>query len=227
MLCVIYLCACRMGYDLERFVGYVNEGLLCCVCRDVLERPLQAPCEHAYCSACISSWLVHHHSCPEDRQPLDVGSLKPLYRCVSVSAAVCLIVLHMQIPHRFFSLYSLASWMLPAHLSVIVFVCLMTGTCVMTWTVCRSVVWTQPRGVTWSAPWRACTHTRMSVSLPSYPAPTQVRLPTPTARPLISWVLLHLLFDPSCKIQLHKSNVTPECGGWATGESCCHGYCTN
>ncbi|GAA6220712.1 RING finger protein 151-like [Lates japonicus] len=69
-----------MGYDLERFVGYVNEGLLCCVCRDVLERPLQAPCEHAYCSACISSWLLHHHSCPEDRLPLDVASLKPLYR---------------------------------------------------------------------------------------------------------------------------------------------------
>lgn len=84
-----HLCVVRMGYDLERFVGYVNEGLLCCVCRDVLERPLQAPCEHAYCSACISSWLVHHHSCPEDRLPLDVGSLKPLYR--SVSAYVCLL----------------------------------------------------------------------------------------------------------------------------------------
>uniref|UniRef100_A0A087YH55 Ring finger protein 41, like n=1 Tax=Poecilia formosa TaxID=48698 RepID=A0A087YH55_POEFO len=69
-----------MGFDLERFVGYVNDGLLCCVCRDVLERPLQAPCEHAYCSACISSWLLHHHSCPEDRLPLDVSSLRPLYR---------------------------------------------------------------------------------------------------------------------------------------------------
>lgn len=69
-----------MGYDLERFVGYVNEGLLCCVCRDVLERPLQAPCEHAYCSSCISGWLVHHHSCPEDRLPLDISTLKPLYR---------------------------------------------------------------------------------------------------------------------------------------------------
>ncbi|XP_072317453.1 uncharacterized protein rnf41l [Eucyclogobius newberryi] len=69
-----------MGFDLERFVGYVNEGLLCCVCRDVLERPLQAPCEHAFCSACISSWLVHHSSCPEDRLPLDSGNLKPLYR---------------------------------------------------------------------------------------------------------------------------------------------------
>lgn len=79
----------RMGYDLDRFVGYVNEGLLCCVCRDVLERPLQAPCEHAYCSACISSWLIHHSSCPEDRLPLDAGSLKPLYRCVSMSTYMC------------------------------------------------------------------------------------------------------------------------------------------
>lgn len=81
-------CCCRMGYDLERFVGYVNEGLLCCVCRDVLERPLQAPCEHAFCSSCISSWLVYHRSCPEDRLPLDVSSLKPLYRSVHLYLSV-------------------------------------------------------------------------------------------------------------------------------------------
>lgn len=79
-----------MGYDLERFVGYVNEGLLCCVCRDVLERPLQAPCEHAFCSSCISSWLVYHRSCPEDRLPLDVSSLKPLYRSVPLFLCVYL-----------------------------------------------------------------------------------------------------------------------------------------
>ncbi|XP_034030763.1 E3 ubiquitin-protein ligase NRDP1 [Thalassophryne amazonica] len=69
-----------MGYDLERFVCYVNDGLLCSVCRGVLERPLQAPCEHAYCSICISSWVIQHHYCPEDRQPLEVSSLKPLCR---------------------------------------------------------------------------------------------------------------------------------------------------
>ncbi|KAG9339386.1 hypothetical protein JZ751_023779 [Albula glossodonta] len=69
-----------MGYDIERFVGYVNEGLLCCVCRDVLEDPLQAPCEHAFCSSCIHGWLVHHHNCPEDRQPLEVTLLRPLFR---------------------------------------------------------------------------------------------------------------------------------------------------
>ncbi|XP_026140689.1 RING finger protein 151-like isoform X1 [Carassius auratus] len=69
-----------MGYDLERFVGYVNEGLLCCVCRDVLEDPLQAPCEHAFCSSCIHGWLVHHNTCPEDRLPLDISHLRPLFR---------------------------------------------------------------------------------------------------------------------------------------------------
>uniref|UniRef100_A0A8C4REP3 Ring finger protein 41, like n=1 Tax=Erpetoichthys calabaricus TaxID=27687 RepID=A0A8C4REP3_ERPCA len=69
-----------MGYDIERFVGYVNEGLLCCICQDVLENPLQAPCEHAFCSTCIHGWLVHHHICPEDRQSLDVSVLWPLFR---------------------------------------------------------------------------------------------------------------------------------------------------
>ncbi|TSK20255.1 E3 ubiquitin-protein ligase NRDP1 [Bagarius yarrelli] len=69
-----------MGYDVERFVGYVNEGLLCCVCRDVLDDPLQAPCEHAFCSTCIHTWLVNHQNCPEDRLPLSIANLRPLYR---------------------------------------------------------------------------------------------------------------------------------------------------
>lgn len=74
-----------MGYDIERFVGYVNEGLLCSICRDVLEDPLQAPCEHAFCTACIHGWLVHHSNCPEDRQAIDVSVLRPLYRYTMIS----------------------------------------------------------------------------------------------------------------------------------------------
>jgi hypothetical protein len=69
-----------MGYDVERFPSAVNDGLLCCICRDVLEDPVQAPCEHAYCSACISGWLVHHSICPEDRQTLTQPELRPLFR---------------------------------------------------------------------------------------------------------------------------------------------------
>ncbi|KAK3086033.1 hypothetical protein FSP39_012415 [Pinctada imbricata] len=69
-----------MGYDIERFVGPVNEGLLCCICRDVLQDPLQAPCEHAFCKTCIEGWLVNEVTCPEDRQILSSSRLKPLFR---------------------------------------------------------------------------------------------------------------------------------------------------
>lgn len=69
-----------MGYDFDRFVSPVNDGLLCGICRDVLEDPLQAPCEHAFCTSCIQGWLVHQNICPEDRRPLYASELRPLYR---------------------------------------------------------------------------------------------------------------------------------------------------
>lgn len=69
-----------MGYDTDRFGSPVNDALLCCICRDVLEDPVQAPCEHAYCRTCIEAWLVHETTCPEDRRPLSHTSLRPLFR---------------------------------------------------------------------------------------------------------------------------------------------------
>lgn len=57
-----------MGYDQDRFVGPIKDGLMCGICKDVLEEPLQAPCEHAFCATCIHGWLVHERTCPEDRQ---------------------------------------------------------------------------------------------------------------------------------------------------------------
>lgn len=69
-----------MGFDTDRFTSPVNESLTCSICRDVLEDPVQAPCEHAYCRSCIEGWLVHETSCPEDREPLCVSDLRPLFR---------------------------------------------------------------------------------------------------------------------------------------------------
>lgn len=79
------LCKCchsqvNMGFDQDRFASPVNDGLLCCVCRDVLEDPVQAPCEHAFCISCIHGWLVEQNACPEDRRPLDASDLRPLFR---------------------------------------------------------------------------------------------------------------------------------------------------
>ncbi|XP_052817878.1 RING finger protein 151-like [Mya arenaria] len=69
-----------MGFDTDRFLSPVNDALTCCICRDVLEDPVQAPCEHAYCRSCIEAWLVHETTCPEDRRPLSISSLRPLFR---------------------------------------------------------------------------------------------------------------------------------------------------
>ncbi|GFS27959.1 E3 ubiquitin-protein ligase NRDP1-like protein [Elysia marginata] len=69
-----------MGLDIDRFLCEVNEGLLCCICKDVLEEPLQAPCEHAFCRQCIQGWLVNECTCPEDRQTLFLSDLRPLFR---------------------------------------------------------------------------------------------------------------------------------------------------
>ncbi|XP_045194626.2 RING finger protein 151-like [Mercenaria mercenaria] len=69
-----------MGYDTDRFSSTINDALTCCICRDVLEDPVQAPCEHAYCRSCIEAWLVHETTCPEDRRPLSYSGLRPLFR---------------------------------------------------------------------------------------------------------------------------------------------------
>ena len=69
-----------MGFDTDRFTSDVSDALTCGICRDVLEDPVQAPCEHAYCKSCIEGWLVHEAICPECRRPLSISTLRPLFR---------------------------------------------------------------------------------------------------------------------------------------------------
>ncbi|KAK4302261.1 hypothetical protein Pmani_025637 [Petrolisthes manimaculis] len=70
-----------MGFDLTRFQGEVDEELLCPICSEVLEDPLQAPsCEHAFCSGCINEWLSRQQTCPVDRQPITSSQLKSVPR---------------------------------------------------------------------------------------------------------------------------------------------------
>ena len=68
-----------MGWDLERFVNKDNilSGLICSICTDVIEEPVQTPCEHCFCKSCITQWLRGgQKSCPEDRTTLNLSLLK-------------------------------------------------------------------------------------------------------------------------------------------------------
>ncbi|GBM70187.1 E3 ubiquitin-protein ligase NRDP1 [Araneus ventricosus] len=68
----------KMGYDIARFKGEVDEELICPICSGVLQEPLQAPiCEHAFCKVCLNEWLSRKNSCPVDREVIAPNELKP------------------------------------------------------------------------------------------------------------------------------------------------------
>lgn len=70
-----------MGYEVDRFVGEVDEELLCSICGHVLQYPLQIKnCEHCFCTGCLDEWLKHQRVCPVDRGPVSESSLVPVPR---------------------------------------------------------------------------------------------------------------------------------------------------
>ena len=57
-----------MGYEVTRFEGDVDEELICTICGQVLEEPVQIrQCEHCFCTECLQEWLRHQQICPVDR----------------------------------------------------------------------------------------------------------------------------------------------------------------
>ncbi|KAH8244582.1 hypothetical protein KR038_008772 [Drosophila bunnanda] len=73
-----------MGFDIAFIVGHVDDELLCPICADVLEEPVQSVgCEHAYCRRCIDQWMRLKQICPVDRstlQPEHLGNVSRLMR---------------------------------------------------------------------------------------------------------------------------------------------------
>lgn len=60
-----------MGYEVGRFAEAVDEELICTICGQVLESPVQIrQCEHCFCGSCINEWLKHQSVCPVDRSPV-------------------------------------------------------------------------------------------------------------------------------------------------------------
>ncbi|KAJ6641347.1 E3 ubiquitin-protein ligase NRDP1 [Pseudolycoriella hygida] len=71
----------KMGYELTRFQGEVDEELICPICSGVLEEPVQAiVCEHAFCRACITEWLSRQPTCPVDRNAMTAANLRAVPR---------------------------------------------------------------------------------------------------------------------------------------------------
>eukprot|EP00899_Mesostigma_viride_P005626 jgi/Mesvir1/15064/Mv14714-RA.1 len=70
-----------MGFDTARLVQQpAPEDLLCIICRDILEDPVEGSCEHPACRACLLPWLDRTQACPQCRACLPESRLKPAHR---------------------------------------------------------------------------------------------------------------------------------------------------
>ena len=75
-----------MGWDIQRFVDRetIVQDIICSVCTDVVQEPVQTPCDHVFCSECIIRWLEEgRRTCPIDRQDLTFEVLKPPNRVIT------------------------------------------------------------------------------------------------------------------------------------------------
>ena len=69
-----------MGWNIDRFVAKetIVDELICSICSDVVENPVQTSCQHLFCGKCIELWMNQGKTtCPEDRNELAFNSLKP------------------------------------------------------------------------------------------------------------------------------------------------------
>lgn len=53
-----------MGFDVDRFEGEVDKGLVCALCSKVFESPVVSKCGHAFCSDCMRQAAQKQLDCP-------------------------------------------------------------------------------------------------------------------------------------------------------------------
>ena len=68
-----------MGIDVERFVD-VNPELICSICQEVFDNPMETPCRHVFCSSCIYNWvnrsITRENNCPTCRNKVGHHSIR-------------------------------------------------------------------------------------------------------------------------------------------------------
>ncbi|KDQ65322.1 Ligand of Numb protein X 2 [Zootermopsis nevadensis] len=55
----------------------VDEDLTCHICLQPFVTPLDIPCGHTFCGACLNNYLRVQQLCPIDRQPLTAQLCSP------------------------------------------------------------------------------------------------------------------------------------------------------
>ena len=67
-----------MGVELESFVHpeRISSQLICPICTQVLDRPVQTPSEHLFCEDELLEWMTRSQFCPVTNSKLEPDSIK-------------------------------------------------------------------------------------------------------------------------------------------------------
>lgn len=67
-----------MGRDTSLFVGPVSAHLLCPLCLDVLQDPVETPCQHLFCEKELLDFYAKtgRTCCPVDNLPIDAKEIR-------------------------------------------------------------------------------------------------------------------------------------------------------
>ncbi|XP_054720480.1 uncharacterized protein LOC129230097 isoform X2 [Uloborus diversus] len=64
------------AYQVENFDPPADEELICSICRAIFCDPVQCPCNHVFCRACITKWLQTNKNCPVCRKRATRSSIQ-------------------------------------------------------------------------------------------------------------------------------------------------------
>lgn len=70
--------------ELNRFIS-PPQDLVCPICKEILDRPIQSQCQHIFCYACVQEWLNHagkNSKCPCCLQPLVLSAFSRVPRII-------------------------------------------------------------------------------------------------------------------------------------------------
>ncbi len=62
---------------LYNYKGEVDEDLMCQICLQPFVQPMDTPCGHTFCSACLHAYLRVNPMCPLDRKPVHEMTISP------------------------------------------------------------------------------------------------------------------------------------------------------
>lgn len=78
-----------MGLDTDRAVDYIDSELICPICDEIVEDPVECShCEKAFCRECIQDWSSRKSECPYRCPKLDLRSSHRFFRSLHDSVLI-------------------------------------------------------------------------------------------------------------------------------------------